>query len=79
MPDKTAAVWGPRIKGARLERDVTQVQLAAQLGVEQTVVSKWELGQSRISDDRKVQIAEALGVSLEELFPWSALAEQRAS
>jgi DNA-binding XRE family transcriptional regulator len=61
--------WGQRIRTARGDR--TQCWLAETVGVNQTTVSAWENGRCTPSDPRKLSIAEALGVRLDKLFPWS--------
>lgn len=63
-----AEVWGQRIKECREARSLTQTQLADQLGVEQTTVSRWERGNAAPGPERQVAIAELLERSWAELF-----------
>lgn len=66
----TRAVWGQRIAEARRTVGMTQVQLAAALGVTQQLVSAWERGQSAPRDERRAQVARILGVTPDELFAY---------
>lgn len=61
--------WGDRIREARGRRP--QGWLARVIGVNQSTVSAWEQGRFPPPDDRKLDIAEALGFKVEKLFPWS--------
>jgi transcriptional regulator with XRE-family HTH domain len=56
------------LRGARKQRSVSQVELAAKLGNTQTFVSKFERGERRIDLVEFVEIAEALCVPPQELL-----------
>lgn len=56
------------IKRLRLERRLTQEQLAAALGVSAQAVSKWETSDTYPDGELLVPLATKLGVSLDELF-----------
>lgn len=56
------------IKRLRLERNLTQEQLAERLGVSAQAVSKWETSDTYPDGSLLVPLAEQLGVSLDELF-----------
>lgn len=56
------------IKRARLEKNLTQEQLAAKLGVSAQAVSKWETSETYPDGALLLPLAQALGVSLDELF-----------
>ena len=56
------------IKQFRLEKDLTQEQLAAKLGVSPQAVSKWETSETYPDGSILVALARALGVSLDILF-----------
>ncbi|MBE5951580.1 MAG: helix-turn-helix transcriptional regulator [Lachnospiraceae bacterium] len=56
------------IKRLRLERKLTQEQLAAALGVSAQAVSKWETSDTYPDGELLVPLAIKLGVSLDELF-----------
>lgn len=64
------AIWGQRIIAARRAVKMTQVQLAAALGVTQQLVSHWEHGLSAPRDDKRAHLARILGVAPEELFAY---------
>lgn len=51
-----------RIRAARKDRGVSQRELARALGVAQSTLSRIERGERRVSVDRLVAIARALGV-----------------
>lgn len=63
-------LWGQRIAAARRTVKMTQVQLAAALGVTQQLVSAWERGQTAPKVDRRPLIGRILGVSADELFAY---------
>ena len=56
------------IKRLRLERNLTQEQLAAQLGVSAQAVSKWETSETYPDGSLLVPLARALETSLDTLF-----------
>ena len=56
------------IRKYRLEKDLTQEQLACLLGVSAQAVSKWETSETYPDGALLVSIAEILGVSLDVLF-----------
>ncbi len=56
------------IRKYRLEKDLTQEQLANLLGVSAQAVSKWETSETYPDGALLVSIAEVLGVSLDVLF-----------
>ena len=56
------------IKRLRLERRLTQEQLAAAVGVSAQAVSKWETSDTYPDGELLVPLATKLGVSLDELF-----------
>lgn len=56
------------IKRLRLEKKLTQEQLAAELGVSAQAVSKWETSETYPDGALLVPLASVLGVSLDELF-----------
>ena len=61
-------ILSQNIKQFRLEKDMTQEQLAAQLGVSGQAVSKWETSETYPDGSMLVPLAQALGVSLDTLF-----------
>ena len=56
------------IKRLRLEKDMTQEQLATKLGVSAQAVSKWETSETYPDGALLVPICNALGTSLDILF-----------
>lgn len=56
------------IKRLRLEKDMTQEQLATKLGVSAQAVSKWETSETYPDGALLVPLANELEVSLDELF-----------
>lgn len=68
---------GNRIAQHRKESNLTQVQLAATLGVSQPTINAYELGQRRIPVSSLPVLARALGVGLEELLGESTAASKK--
>jgi XRE family transcriptional regulator, regulator of sulfur utilization len=58
---------GAKIRAARLAAQLTQVQLAARVGIGQVSLSQIELGTSRPTVNTLFKIADALNVSLDLL------------
>lgn len=56
---------GERIRRLREARDITQVQLAAVLGVTQSNVSEMERGVRSVTSHQAVRLAKALRVSID--------------
>ena len=56
------------LRELRHEAGLTQVQLAAKLGVPQPFVSKYESGQRRLDVVELRHVAKALGFSMSELL-----------
>jgi transcriptional regulator with XRE-family HTH domain len=52
----------------RLNKSLTQGQLAALLEVDQTAVSQWETGVSAPRSDKLPELARILGCTIDELF-----------
>lgn len=59
---------GRRIATLRKDAHITQVQLAQTLGVAQSTLNAYELGQRRVPVSALPILAKSLGVSLEELI-----------
>ena len=59
---------GERIRELRHLRDMTQMELAKQVGVRFQQVQKYETGFNRVSASRLYMIAEALDVEVVDLF-----------
>lgn len=56
------------IKTLRLNKRLTQGQLATLLEVDQTAVSQWETGVSAPRADKLPELAKILGCTIDELF-----------
>ena len=56
------------IKKLRLEKNMTQEQLAARLGVSPQAVSKWETSDTYPDGAMLVPLAKELGVTIEDLY-----------
>jgi len=57
-----------RIAELRLKASLSQSELAKRCGVDETAVSHWENGVSSPKGSRLPVVAEALGVTIDELF-----------
>jgi len=57
------------IAAARLRKGLSQMKLAELLGTSQPHVAKIEAGKVRIQFSTAVQLADALGISLDQLRP----------
>lgn len=67
-PDIVDVYIGANIRKIRLLKDMTQSDLAKQIGVRFQQVQKYETGQNRVGGSRLLQISEALEVSVARLF-----------
>ncbi|WP_264705193.1 WO male-killing family protein Wmk [Wolbachia endosymbiont (group A) of Gymnosoma rotundatum] len=63
---------GKKIKGWRLARKYTQLELAKKIGITRQKISKYEQGRTTIPLDKLYDIAEALSISIIDLLPESA-------
>lgn len=77
--DSYAERWGANLRAARLKAGLTQVQLAKLARVTQYTVSRIENGGHRPSDESKILLARAFGVTVEALFPYPHPTEGWAS
>jgi transcriptional regulator with XRE-family HTH domain len=59
---------GSRLAAVRKTRGVTQIDLAARLGITQSMLSKYERGDLRLHGAMLTRIAESLSVSTDELL-----------
>lgn len=66
------ATLGRRIADRRKALGITQVELAATLGIAQQTMAHYEGGVSRIAVETLTQLASALGVSVEEMIGTTA-------
>lgn len=61
-------MFGDRLQLLRLSNRLTQVQLAARLGVSKQSISNWEKGNMRPSVDMLEKIADLFGVQTDYLL-----------
>lgn len=71
---------GTRLKQLRKDRGITQAGLAAELGITQQAVGKWEKGNSSPDPTTLVRLAEFFDVSLDSLLGrvWNRVGDVRA-
>jgi transcriptional regulator with XRE-family HTH domain len=58
-----------RIVALRAERDLSQNDLARQIGVGKSSIAHWELGTREPTVKHRARLAEVFGVPLEQLLP----------
>jgi transcriptional regulator with XRE-family HTH domain len=68
---------GTRVSELRRSQNITQVEMAATLGVSQQTINSYEVGRRRIPVSALPTLARSLGVSLEELFGDDAAAAKK--
>jgi transcriptional regulator with XRE-family HTH domain len=59
---------GPKIRQLRKERKLTQTELAARIGIQQSDLSRMEKGEYRVSLDTLFKILAEFNVSISEFF-----------
>jgi transcriptional regulator with XRE-family HTH domain len=62
--------WGETVRELRLQQVRTQGWLAEQIGISQSALCRIEMGIQSPTDEVRMKIAEALGKSVTELFPY---------
>ena len=65
-----AETWGSRVQQRRAALTLTQLELARRCGLTQQTISKIERNEIVPRDRVKHLIAEKLGTSVSDLFPW---------
>lgn len=68
MNTKVLENLGKNIKRYRLEKELTQEELANKVGVHQTYIGKLEIGKINPSTKKLFQISRALGIKLSNIF-----------
>lgn len=63
-----AVAVGQRIRQYRVERHLTQTELARQIGIQQSDLSRMEKGEYRVSLDALFRILQTFEMSLGEFF-----------
>ena len=70
MTSDLYATWGSRVRAARLDAGLTQQALADRAGSTKAMVSNIERGKSSVGDALRVRLANVLGLSANDLFPY---------
>ncbi|WP_374303811.1 helix-turn-helix transcriptional regulator [Ferrovibrio sp.] len=65
-------LFGQRLKALRIERGISQSELAEKIGKADDTVSKIETGTTSTRISTAFEIADALGTSFLDLFDWVA-------
>ncbi len=65
--DRTIATVGPRLRNLRKERETTLTDLAAETGISVSTLSRLESGERRPTLELLLRLAQAYGVTLDEL------------
>ena len=63
MSDQSKKI-GMRVKLARVERELSQAELAKRVGLQQYAVSGWETGTRPLRIEEAIKLADVLGVSV---------------
>ena len=66
--ERTLVIFADTLRSRRAELRLNQRDLAAQLGVKQQTVSRWESGTALPRPDRVAQLAKALGFNRGDLL-----------
>lgn len=69
---------GHRLARIRKEKGYTQVELAAKVGIIQSLVTDYELNKLRLHAEMVIRFANALGVSADELLGLEAVKQNGA-
>jgi transcriptional regulator with XRE-family HTH domain len=70
-PDSVDGIVGRNIRIYRLQKDLTQTELAKELGLTFQQIQKYEKGTNRVGSGRLLKIATFLGVPVTALFKGS--------
>lgn len=66
------------LRAARARAGLTQVELAAKVGLTQPTVSEWEIGQKSPHGSARILLAQVLDVPLDVVNSWFAREEKAA-
>ena len=66
--EKTSKTFFSTLKALRKEKEITQTELADRLFIDQTTVSKWELGKAIPDQKMLLRLAELFNVSVDYLL-----------
>jgi transcriptional regulator with XRE-family HTH domain len=73
----TDVIVGRNIRVQRLARDMSQTDLASQIGITFQQVQKYEKGTNRVGSGRLLRIAEVFGLPIAALFEGAAPSSRR--
>ncbi len=62
-------LFGSKLRGKRAELRMSQDDLAAASGVDKNSIARYEIGDTKPGLDKAVALANALGVTLDDLYP----------
>jgi transcriptional regulator with XRE-family HTH domain len=68
LPNHQVATIGSRLRRLRKERNLTQAELARQIGIQQSDLSRMEKGEYRVSLDNLFKILRVFDVQIAEFF-----------
>lgn len=68
-------LWGARVRKARHEQGLSLELLAARAGIDLAHLSRGERGLAGFGDESRIRLATALGVRVEDLFPYPEIPE----
>lgn len=60
--------FGKRFKKDRLENNMTQVEVAKLIGIDQTNISNWENDKTRPEYENLIKLSQIYDVSIDELL-----------
>ena len=68
MIRKLIMEFGKRFKKYRLENNLTQVEVAKMIGIDQTNISSWENDKTRPEYENLIKLSKIYDVTLDELL-----------
>ena len=77
MEEEEKDSWASRVRTARKQLELSQIELAAKAGVHVNSIIRIEKGIA-VSDDLKFRVASALGVGVLDLFPFELFPKEVA-
>jgi len=72
----SAADVGARLRSLRKERHLTQTELARQIGIQQSDLSRMEKGEYRVSLDNLFKILAVFDIALQDFFAGAKAADE---
>lgn len=65
-----------RLRELRLAHDLKLYEVSAIVGRSETVIGRYEKGQTRVPDDAKLKLARHYGVTVAHLMGWDAIEDE---